>query len=143
MNAAALIVSILVVLVSAGSLWYSREQAKSAAEGNRISEQQLQLSRAAAEKYTPAWRIERSGEDTYLLINASNEAAYDVVLSPPDHAILGLPSNGKVLQPGSSLPFVIAFTLASDGILLTVNWRRQPASSVLEWSDWLPGKRKP
>ena len=140
MEVAALVLSAIAVLVAVGAAWFSWQQANAAREQNKIAAEQLAIAKTEAERYRIPWRLEWRAGSTFVLVNESSDPEYNVTIIPPEHSFLDLLDDGAVVLPGSSLPFMAAYTMASPGRLITVTWRHRPGGDLLEWRDYLPMK---
>lgn len=118
------------------------ERAINAAEDSASS--QKRIADAIEEmnsKYSPNWNIKRNGGSTYLLINNSDEAAFDVTVETDSPVKAGDKYKEAELQPQSSLQFwhVEAWDAECEG-KVTVTWRRPSETSYRTWNGHVPSK---
>ncbi|MBB4910561.1 hypothetical protein [Actinophytocola algeriensis] len=147
METAALIVSLLAVLVAGGAAWYTRgqklaadraveEAARSADASERsadTAESGLELQRVAerraeeaAERTGVTWELLRTGNSTYTLYNRGTHAAYDVRVDLADLGGIGAGVESFDEFPADHAEqYMLSRGIASTTTSIVVRWHQR------------------
>jgi hypothetical protein len=141
MDTAALIVSILAVLIAGGAAWYTRGQklaadraVEEAARSADAAEAGLEFQRAAerraeeaAERSGITWELLRTGNHTYTLYNRGTHSAYDVRVDLADLCGVGGGVESFDEFPADHAEqYMLARSIASTTKSIVVRWHQRP-----------------
>lgn len=133
---AALIVSLLALVLSGIAAWSNHRQANAA-------EDQVELMRAelAAAAALPPWLIEHHAGDRFNLTKSGTAIAYDVTAEGTDLLrVLNFPEV-PVLAPSESVTFLAPMSLQRSAGRITVRWSDEPGGETRTWTRPLPPKK--
>ncbi len=131
MNVAALVISIVAIMVSATAVWYTRKQ-------SRAAQRQLEINEEIHARYPSPWRLDVFASHAMSLVNDGAEPVFEVEIEFPTHSeVSGYTGRIPRMSPGSAEAFVVQLSRGS-GLYMTVTWSRQPGGERHDWTVPVP-----
>lgn len=131
MDVAALVVSLLALVIAVAAVWYTRKQA-------RTAQRELEINEERHARYAAPWRVEVFAAHALSLVNAGDEPAFDVEIEfPTPSEVRGYAGRIPRMSPGSAEAFTVKLSRGS-GLYMTVTWSRQPGGERHDWTVPVP-----
>ncbi|MEU8301142.1 hypothetical protein AB0C04_28120 [Micromonospora sp. NPDC048909] len=108
MEIAAVVISGVALVVSVWGVWHSKRSADASERSANAAERQARAAEAAVPPPPPpvAWKVEQRGKSLFVLRNVGTETA-DGVYVHKQGGFVRVEENGRTLQPGESMTFVV------------------------------------
>lgn len=137
MDIAALIVSIVAVLIAGSAAWYTRGQKVAADRAADAAEASLELAQAVdaraledAQRVQVVWHLKRTSQQVFVLHNHGTHPAYAVHVDLADLKMSGGgPEHIEEFAAGHAEQYFLARGLGSTTTSIVVTWHQSPDRS--------------